>query len=190
MSSKRITGLTERTNIASGDYLMLDNASLGSGKFDATRLRTNGELIADVTATEDLTEFNITTDLNGQPFELTKMIAIFSAGLPTTGTRDNFFTLAYFYTQGGILTNFATPSFTYPSATSNMLARMEIDVHEGMPVVPTAIMATGAGNTQNIQSMVRPEIINAITGFRVYQSGSTKSLIPSGSYIKIYGIRA
>ena len=99
MSSKRITGLTERTNLASGDYIMLDNASLGSGKFDATKLvSAPWELIREDTVT-NVTDapVNITVDDNAQPFELTDIRILFQTPIQETQAiigqygRVNFF---------------------------------------------------------------------------------------------------
>lgn len=149
-----------------------------------------GELIADVTVAEDVTEILVTTDLSEQPFQLRKLIAIFTAGQSTTGTRDSFYGQIIGIRSDDTPTSTSFPSQTYVTATSTMLSRIEIEAVNGLPLIMQSVVAAGDGSTQPLSSMVKPFIFKAITGFRIYQSGPTKSLIPAGANLKVYGIRA
>lgn len=149
-----------------------------------------GELIADVTTTENVTEILVNTDLTGQPFELIKLVAIFSAGQSTTGTRDSFYGSSTGVDVNGTNRNFSFPSMIYPSATSEMYARIVLEAEPGLPVNTDVVCAVGDGSSQTRYSMVKPNIMNSITSIKIYQSGPTKSLIPAGANLKVYGIRA
>lgn len=149
-----------------------------------------GELLYDETTTEDLTELIANTDLSGQPFEVTKLIAIFNAGLPTTGTRDSFYGVVYFKSNNGSNYQDSFPTLQYVVTTSPLMSKITITAYPNMPMEQTVINAVSDANTQNIISMSKQSIAKSITGIRIYQSGSTKSLIPAGSRLRVYGIRA
>ena len=153
-------------------------------------LYNRGELIADVTTTENVTEILVNTDLSGQAFRLTKLIAIFSASQSTTGTRDSFYGQFIGFDENNTQQTTSFPSLQYASATSAMFAKVILRVEPGMPITCEAITATSDGNTQNVQAMAKAFVIDYITSFRIYQSGSSKSLIPAGSNLKVYGVRA
>ena len=149
------------------------------------------ELINEVTTTEDLTELKFETDSYGEPFELEELIATFDAPASTTGARDSFYGLISFYnTENGTTATTSFPSLQYPNATSTMCAKIHIRKYNGAPPFMMVVVGASEGNSQNAQTM--PKIrsdIGAINMFKIYQSGSTKSLIPSGSVAKLYGRR-
>ena len=148
------------------------------------------ELINDITVAEDTSQIDVATDSNGQPFELRKLMAIFSAGPSTTGTRDGFYQLIKYTNSDGGEASTSLPSLTYKTATSSMLARTTIEANDGAPLEAYSVTAAGDGNTQNTTSMAKQLIAKSITYLCIYQSGTTKSLIPAGANLKIYGIRA
>ena len=150
---------------------------------------TQGELIADITTEEDLTELYVTTDVNGLPFKLSKIIAIFTAPPSTTGTKDYFYNLVSYVNDSNVEATTSVPSYSYPTATSQQMSRSEVTANPGMPITCWSISASSEGNSQYPNIMAKPYIAKYFTGFRVYQSGSTKSLIPSGATLKLYGIR-
>ncbi len=152
-------------------------------------LNQQGELIADVTTTEDLTSFLINTDINGEDFALRKMIVIFEAPQSTTGTRDSFYCELKNYGDDNILRATSTPSMQYPSATSTMFSKITVEANPSMPVSIWTSIGSSEGNSGNVLSMPKPTIVTKIVGFRVYQSASDKSLVPSGTRMRIYGIR-
>ena len=151
---------------------------------------THGELIKEITTTEDLTQLIIDTDSNGSAFKLTKMIVVYSAGAPTTGTKDVMYTSCSFVNESDVLIgNIGQPSPQYSSGTANLMFKAELTVNDGMPYSSELICSTGTGSTSNKQSMVKDKIAKYFTAFRVYRSGEGKTLIPSGTNIKLYGIR-
>jgi hypothetical protein len=147
------------------------------------------ELINDITVAEDTSQIDIATDSNGQPFELRKLMVIFSAGPSTTGTRDSFYQLIRYTNSNGGEASTSLPSLTYTTATSSMVSRITIEANDGAPLEAYSVAATSDGNSQNTLSMPKQLIAKSITGFRIYQSGSTKTLIPAGANLKLYGIR-
>lgn len=163
---------------------------LSSGVANILMANYVGELLYDETTTEDLTELIVQTDLSGQPFEVMKLIAIFTASQSTTGARDNFYGSAYVNLPNGnnVVTSF--PSMTYPTATSTMMARITLTVYPNMPIEEMVVIGSSEGNTANMQMMPKHLIVKSIYGIRIYQSASTKSLIPAGSRLTVYGIRA
>lgn len=149
------------------------------------------EKIADVTVTEDSTEIMAQTDTNGLPFKLRKLVALFSAGTPTTGTRDSFYTqVTCFHAGTNSSSATSTPSLTYITANNPMVARIEIETAQNEPLKTLTVIGTSEGNTQN--AIMMPKNLTTykyIEGFKIYQSATTKSLIPSGSRLIIFGIR-
>lgn len=149
------------------------------------------EKIADVTVTEDSTEIMAQTDTNGLPFKLRKLVALFSAGAPTTGTRDSFYTqVTCFHAGTNSSSATSTPSLTYITANNPMVARIEIETAQNEPLKTLTVIGTSEGNTQN--AIMMPKNLTTykyIEGFKIYQSATTKSLIPSGSRLIIFGIR-
>ena len=150
---------------------------------------TKGELIYETTATEDLTELVVDVDSNGLPFVLTKIIAIFTAPASTTGNKDSFFGTIKGKSGSNLGEIISFPSLTYPTATSVMTAKIFIEVHDGMPIETRVAVGTSDGTTVNTQEMSKLKVFDYINYFKIYQSGSTKSLIPAGTNLKLYGIR-
>lgn len=153
---------------------------------------TEWELINEVTLTEDSTEIKINTDSNGQAFELTNLVAFFSCGPSTTGTRDSFY--------GQFLDNFLNnsvissggdsfPSLYYPSATSNMAAQIIMDTHYPGPITMQKVAAASPGQSANIESMAKNRISESITEIKIYQSAANKSLVPAGAKLTLWGVR-
>ena len=181
------------TDITGGHRVTITDAE-GSHTFDVmdgtTPTEPQWELIREVTTTENQTEIKIETDSNGEPFKLSEVIAVFTCGVSTTGTRDQFFGQFGCRAHGAISdSTTSSPSFLYPTATSTMGAKLHIKTYENAPVEVTAIVAVDVGNTQNMTAMPKDMIVDYITYIRVYQSGATKSLIPSGANMKLYGKR-
>ena len=184
------------TNIASGETLSTSSnlEAVPNGGMNALlekiQRMNRWELINTVTVTEDSTEIKCITDSNGNAFRLRKMIAIFSAGPSTTGTRDAFYTCAY-----GVLSDMdplhyvSAPAVEYVSATSNMVMQYILETNYPMRCTGMMVAAASTGSTQTARSMINRDSIYAISGFRVYQYSATQSLIPANATITIYGIR-
>lgn len=180
----------EAVDVPVTDVQVNGTSVLSSGVANILMANYVGELLYDETTTEDLTELVVNTDLSGQPFEVTKLIAIFNAGLPTTGTRDSFYGVVYFKSNNGSNYQCSFPSLQYVVTTSPLMSKITITAYPNMPMEQIVINAVSDGNTQNVVSMIKQSIAKSITGIRIYQSGSTKSLIPAGSRLRVYGIRA
>ena len=148
------------------------------------------ELIKEVTVSENSTEILANTDSNGDSFKLRKMVAIFSAGQPTTGTKDSFYVLVGIKNTNGTTGTTSAPSLTYASATSPMCSRQNIEAEPNMPLFELSVVGTSEGNTKNAEMMPKANTIaDYITSYRIYQASSDKSYIPSGATLKIYGVR-
>lgn len=149
----------------------------------------NGELIADITTEEDLASLWIDTSLDGQPFELSKAILIITAPPATTGVKD---TLYGQFRYKDLNDNSISDSFSamsYQSATGSLVVRGVFDTYNGcMPITFSIISTQSTGSSEYIRSMPKTDIAKCLTGFRIYQY-STHTLVPSGTNIKLYGIR-
>lgn len=188
MSSKRITGLTERTTLASGDYLMLDNASLGSGKFDAMKLVDEWELINTVTVSQDSASVAINTDQNGMPFKLKKFFARIELKPSTTGANSNMYTKIYYEDTSGTAKNTGTSSVQ--AQTSNRFIDFIVVNIAGFWVCLSRAGSTFS-NTGNIAGASGTQTdVKTFTGFEIYQSSASATLVPKDTVITLYGIRA
>ena len=147
------------------------------------------ELINEVTTTEDLTEIRINTDFSGQPYKLRELEYWISFPASTTGTKDSFYGYITGVTTDGASASTSIPSVTYPTATSNMIALASIDANDTAPFEVRVISAIGEGSTNNLTSMIKNQGYKYLTDIKYYQSGSTKSLVPSGTVAKLYGRR-
>ena len=149
-----------------------------------------GELINEVTTEEDLESVWIDTDSKGLSFRLSKAIMCISAPPATTGVKDTLYG-QYKYVDSN--DNVATDSYSamsYSSATGNMSAKLIMDTYGGhMPITFYLNVSVGSSNSASITSMPKFNIAKYLTGFRIYRQ-STHTLVPAGTVIKLYGIRA
>ncbi len=159
-------------------------------------LEQDWELIADVTTTEDLAEVSVSTDLNGQPFELSEMSTRVSLPPTTTGTKDFVKGSTIYKTKAGVLiTTGSLPSLSYASATS--VAYFQYD-HKIIDYFINMYARSGSSynNTQNAQNCCFPDMgtnqssaVASLNGITLKQYNATSTLIPSGTRIQIYGRR-
>jgi hypothetical protein len=148
-----------------------------------------GELIKEVTLAEDATEAKIDTDSNGLPFKLSKMIVIIDAPASTTGTRDNMYANITGVTPSGVTAGTSTPSMQFTTATGPLFGKQVIIANPGMPIETYSSVGSSEGNSSNLIAMQKIVIYDYLVSWMIYQSGSTKSLVPAGTNIKLYGIR-
>lgn len=135
-------------------------------------------------------EIVVDTDLNGQPFKLSKLVAVFNANESATGAKDNFYVqVQYEDNSTGAIGTTSSPSLAYSTATSKMLAKIRIEAIPNMPISCQSIAGTSEGNTGNLQEMPKDKMAKNIRSIRIYQASATKSLIPAGSTLTVYGIR-
>lgn len=148
------------------------------------------ELIKEVTTTENVADITVDTDSNGQSFKLRKMTVTLSAGQPTTGTKDSFYTLVGVKIHGGNTGQVSAPSMAYATATSNLVARQVIEAEPNMPLFELSVSGTSEGNTRNAEMMPKVDTFaDYITSYKVYQTAADKSYIPSGAVLKVFGVR-
>ena len=181
------------TDITGGHRVVITDAE-GDHQFDVmdgtTPVQKDWELIRHIETTQDLTEVMIDTDQYGEGFELKRMLVVFQCGQSTTGARDAFYCTIKGNNESGTGKTTSSPSLTYATATSAMCAQIDAETHGIAPITVRSVVGSSEGNTQNLQAMPKIFALDVITAFRIYQSGSTKSLIPSGAIIDMYGIRA
>lgn len=148
-----------------------------------------GELIADVTSTEDLETFTVNTDISGQPFTLrsAKIYAVISASL----TDTNDYITARF---GSVRLNGTATVLTLPTmrmvSKNGSLNTYEIEAY-GAYYLNRAYTASGFSSSSGaMSSMSILAEVAGITEFLIKQYSATTTLIPAGTRILIYGIRA
>ena len=148
------------------------------------------ELIADVTTTEDLERVNVTTDTNGLEFKLSEMYVRAELPQPTTGTNDYVSASNLLKTTSDTNAVSPCPTLRYSSGTSKLFpvyhSKIICGICESM-----GRQGTGFANTANDQGISSNSTVSAssIYGFRMSQYPGTQTLIPSGTNIKVYGIR-
>ena len=151
---------------------------------------TTGELIYETTLTADASEIAIDVDSNGLPFKLTKVICMVDApAISGTSAREKFYGQFRFMRPNGTDATISFPSVQYINATSVLLSKITIIAHKNMPVEVSTMNSSSEGNIQPISSMAKPFIAEYITRIRIYKPTSTDVDIPSGTNVKLYGIR-
>lgn len=157
-------------------------------------LQQDWELITYVTTTQDSASVSVITDLNGEPFALSEMYT--RVELPTSLTGNADYVSGSTYAK---MSNSGGP--TYQSLSTmryvNGTGKAYLEYYHqiiGNICRMQAKNATGWSNTQSLQSASFPELnsagdVESINGIRFTQYGSSTTLIPSGTQIKIYGRR-
>ena len=149
------------------------------------------ELIADVTVPEDTANFTINTDINGQPFNLRKGAILVDAKATLTGNRDYLSTNAEGMDTANVRRYVLFPTCTWSSASMSIMY-YEFELFGGMLPVTKAFVFPGYSRSSN-GAMSGALSANAVTGlyqisFKQYSASHT--LVPAGTRILIYGIRA
>lgn len=149
------------------------------------------ELIADVTVPEDTANFTVNTDINGQPFNLRKGAILVDAPATLTGNRDYLSTSAEGMDTANVRRYVLFPTCTWSSASMSIFY-FEFELFGGMLPVTKSFVFPGYSRSSN-SAMSGALSSNAVTGlyqisFKQYNANHT--LIPAGTRILIYGIRA
>ena len=149
------------------------------------------ELIADVTVEEDSVQVDIVTDSNGQPFELTEMFARVWLQPSTTGANDYVAARNLLIFDNGVEGDTAAPTMrymtngasTFMEYVSKLICGINYSLGSsgGGAITTAATVNKISGTYDNIKSY---------RGFRLRQYSSSMTLIPAGTNIKLYGIRA
>lgn len=148
-----------------------------------------GELIADVTTTEDLQTFTVNTDLSGQPFVL--RVAKCYAVIPASLTNTNDYISARFSSikpdgTNNILTSLATHRMISKNGSLNTY---EVEAY-GAFYLNRSCVASGFGSTSgSMNCMNQDKEVAGITGFTIQQYSASSTLIPAGTRMLIYGVR-
>ena len=151
----------------------------------------DNELIAYVTVPEDTANFTINTDINGQPFNLRKGAILVDAPATLTGNRDYLSTNAEGMDTANVRRYVLFPTCTWSSASKSIMY-YEFELYGGMLPVTKALIFPGYSRSSN-GTMAGALSANAVTGlyqFSFKQYSSTHTLVPAGTRILIYGIRA
>lgn len=196
MSSKRITGLTERTNLASGDYLMVDNASLGSAKYDVTKLaEPPWELLNDITLDSER-GIDLTADSNGTPYNLLRVfIYVFYDANLQTATAGYARYRCY---SGNRYANSETGK--YNTSTSAKYKYVFLDRRSNLTMLNYTVQQT-TGNSANwtiktAGTSIGTDLIGSNGGVQIDLGNIDRICLasgdvePAGTRIRIYGQRA
>jgi len=148
------------------------------------------ELIADETVAEDSEIYNVTTDISGQPFELSEMYVRVWLKPSTTGTADYVSAQNLLVTKSDATSSSAAPTKKYLNngAATFMDYRCEI---VGGVAYSTAAATSSPNSTGTVERICSTnDTFKAFRGFRLQKYSTNTSLIPKDTVIKIYGIRA
>ena len=147
------------------------------------------EVIADVTTEEDLSTLTISTDMNGESFELrtAKMIVVLPAS--TTGAQDYISATMSVFTDANTYEQLAFPTIRMnnkDSSVNNYEASINGGIFDAFSFCSSRLNATSA----SVVSFSRLTIAKHIQSFAVKQYNAQSTLIPAGTRIIIQGIRA
>ena len=151
---------------------------------------TKWELINEVTTTEDLENVSVNLDSNGQSFKLTDAVVLLKCPATTTGTAD--------YVAGQCMvvrTDDTTYTLSLPTLKFNSISKSLFkhicNILRPIGFLNTmSITSTDYGSSSNGAISITQNVsCKYMYEFKFKQYSATTTLIPSGSIIKIYGIR-
>lgn len=151
-----------------------------------------GELIADVTTTEDSVELYVRTDLAGQPFELrvVKCYAIIPASL--TGNNDYIsarFTSKKLDGTNNVVMYLPTMRmFTKDRSLNTYEIETYGSFYFNRSYTATTFMSTTSGQILSMNYIDKE--VASVTGILIRQYDDSNTLIPAGTRMIIYGVRA
>lgn len=147
------------------------------------------ELIADVTVGENSAQFDITTDLNGQEFALSKALVRVWLQPSTTGANDYISSSASLKLTNDQNAWQGCPTKRYMANGAATFMEFVCDIMCNVSY-NTGRSAAVPGNSSTVDATSSAlNNIKYIRGFRLNQYSGTSSLIPKDTVIKIYGIR-
>lgn len=153
------------------------------------------ELIADVTTEEDVDQFYIDKDNGGTDFKLVKAI-IFSEVPKYVGSLSSLHMRTYVYAVNDLGQNESLSAANiFLSKSYNTYARTEIDLTGGIPSVNQYVLRASKIGSTNASDNFGYDYDQAGTLLYVYKIGherynSNTPIIPAGTRIKLYGVRA
>ena len=130
-------------------------------------------------------------DISGQPFNLRKGAILVDAKATLTGNRDYLTTYGYGLEKNNNGHNILFPTCAWSSATRSIMY-YEFELFGDMLPVTKALVFPGYQRSSN-GTMAGALSEYAVTGLRRFsfkQYSTTHTLVPAGTRILIYGIRA
>lgn len=185
------TAITVGETLSSSNLTAVQNGGFNNLLEKLSR-RTTWQLIADVTSTEDLVRFVVDTDLNGNPFNLSKMYVTAFLPAPLTGARDYIGCAPLSYSNTGILNSFSGSAKRYTSADGPCSTEYYCQLINNRNYMFSRV-ANYPTNTGTLEAISSPVSSDGITyksycGFRLQQYSASSTLIPAGTRMVIWGI--
>lgn len=145
--------------------------------------------IADIMLDEETSDINITTDINGNPFELRGFYMYVRCPSAPTSDYLNFFRVYWYDSNGKSTTPLCTSGITTKQNYFEAMARIELTDNYS-PVLATLMTRTG----KNVDFKVPAQngefpTDQSMTGPIVKLSFSLGSIYPVGTMIKIFKTR-
>ena len=148
------------------------------------------ELIGEYTVTENTAQFDITTDSNGQPFALSRMVARCWLEPATTSANDYVASRILIKKVDGNDLYVNAPTLRYQTGGAKTFMEYETELFtEFLSTYGTMSSADGNSGSVYNSSSYDSLKIKYIRGFRLAQNSGTATLIPKDTVIKIYGVR-
>lgn len=143
------------------------------------------ELINSITVSEDTTSISVTTDADGNPFELVAAVVTLQLKTLSTGARD--------YIRSTALTEYGS-WVTLPTLRA-LLVGDDVNTFEhyifsikGLSIAISKASASHNAQTPSMATMALTPI-KGFRGFKFAQHSDTSTLITAGSTVNIYGCR-
>lgn len=150
----------------------------------------DSELITEVTVTEDSASVVIDTDSNGQPFALRIAKIQLITAASTTGTADN---VAAAYkarlTDDTLGAWYDMPTLKMNTAPKSLMT-YEFESYNGLFFLRASAAREYGASSNGMTTMYINRMIKALEQIKFSQYNSTSSLIPAGSIIRVFGVRA
>ena len=148
------------------------------------------ELIADVTVEEDSVQIDITTDSSGQSFALREAFVRVWLNPSTTGANDFVSAKMLCEFNNGIVSAGSLTTLRYMANGAKTFMEYKAELIDG--IGHTVGSATSSPSTTGTLNRIDNETVDIkhYYGFRIGRYSSSTTLIPAGTIIKIYGIRA
>lgn len=150
----------------------------------------DSELITEVTVTEDSASVVIDTDSNGQPFALRIAKIQLITAASTTGTADN---VAAAYkarlTDDTLGAWYDMPTLKMNTSLKSLMT-YEFESYNGLFFLRASAAREYGASSNGMTTMYINRMIKALEQIKFSQYNSTSSLIPAGSIIRVFGVRA
>lgn len=152
---------------------------------------TESELISDVVTEEDTTTAIVNTDLNGQPFQLRTMKVIALIQASTTGTSDDISCRAQTKNMQDENSYAIFPTMKMYDATGSQHVYEGEIYGNGLFFIKGGACRITGGSSNSVVTYCDPNyLVKCFCGIELSQYNDTSTLIPAGTRILIYGIRA